>query len=49
MFAGVELGENMRGGAAELQSRLRRDRLHICDTPHAVCSKNLLFLRHVGY
>jgi hypothetical protein len=49
VFAWIELPENMRGRATELQRRLRRDRLHVCDASHAVRSKDLLFLRHVGY
>ena len=49
MLARIEAGENMRGGASELQRRLRRDRLDIGNPADAVRSKNFLILRHVGY
>ena len=49
VLARIELGENMRGGAAQLQRRLRRDRLDVRHAADAVRSKNFLLLRHVGY
>ena len=39
----------MRGGAAELQRGLRRDRLDVRHAADAVRSENFLILRHVGY
>jgi hypothetical protein len=44
--ARIHLREHVRRGAAKFQRRLRRHRLHVCDTSHAISSKNFLPLGH---
>jgi hypothetical protein len=49
MRAWIELGENMGGGASELERRFRSDRLYVRHAADAICAKYFLRLRHVGY
>ena len=49
MCARIQFRENMRGGAAELERGLGRDRLDIRDPADAVRSKNFPVLAHPAY
>ena len=49
MRARIQLRENMRGRAAELERGLGRDRLDVGDSAHAVGSENFFLRRFTGY